>query len=354
MTVDRRTALSLLGSSIGLATLAGCSETSDDSSPTAGDEETDETNDTQETTVSLDRTLPSYAAILPETEGTGYFYGAIDVETMASLLEDEDVEAGEEPTDPLLGNPIVVALYCAYAIELVGGSPSFEAFNSNNETADDETAETFLFADGVYAFAGTYDVEGFAAAIEERDAYTEEASAAASAVYVHDESGEVVGISDDVYALSYPNESDDAFDPVATVERTVATAAGDRDPKHETDDGFERLLRAGASDGITLGLATTDEEFARDTLENAADDTDGLTFAFDAFEGAQGVHQQLSVAGDDATARAIVTYANADRVAIDRLESALGTEADTVETATAHDGTAAVVDAEYTADLVDE
>ena len=352
-TLDRRTALALLGSAT--AALAGCSETAEDAdageNADGSDDADEETAETQPD-VSLDDTLPSYASVLPETDGTGYFYGAIDVETMASLLEGSDAEGGDEPTDPLLGNPIVVALYCSYALTLVGGSPSFDAYRANDE-ADERNAETFVFADGVYAFAGTYDVDGFVSDLDAIDVYERERVADRYAVYSDAESGEVVGVAAGAYALSYPNENDPDFDPVAAVERTVATAAGDRAPKHETDDGFADLLRAGDDDGITLGLYTADEEFADATLESAADDAEQLTFAFDAFEGAYGVHQQLSIAGDDAAARAIATYADADRVDVGALESALGSDADALETAVVRDGTTAVIDAEYTGDLVE-
>ena len=348
-TLDRRTALALLGSAT--AALAGCSETADDAD--GADENADDGSAETTPDVSLDDSLPSYASVLPETDGTGYFYGAIDVETMASLLEGSDAEGGDEPTDPLLGNPVVVALYCSYALSLLGGSPSFDAYRANAEV-DDRGAETFVFADGVYAFAGAYDVDGFVSDLDAIDAYERVRVEDGYAVYSDGETGEVVGVAADAYAISYPNENDSDFDPVTAVERTVATAAGDRAPKHETDEEFADLLRAGAADGIALGLYTSEEEFADATLESAADDADQLTFAFDAFAGAYGVHQQLSVADDDATARAIATYADGDRLDVEALESALGTDADAAETAVVRDGTTAVIDAEYAGDLVED
>lgn len=346
--LDRRTALALMGSAT--AALAGCSERVNDLAES--DTGRSDGDDDARPAPPLDDSLPSYASVLPETDGSEYFYGAIDVETMASLLEESDAEGGDEPTDPLLGNPIVIALYCSYALTLLGNSPSFEAYRANGD--ETQGAETFVFADGVYAFAAAYDLDGFVSDLDAADAYEQERLEDAYGVYSDPESGEVVGVAAATFALSYPNENDPDFDPVTAVERTVATAAGDRDPKHDTDDGFERLLRAGAADGITLGLHTSDNEFDPATLESAADDTNQLTFAFDAFGGSNGIHQQLSVAGDDAAARAVVTYADADRLDLDRLESALGTDADGLETAVVRDGTTVVIDAEYTGNLVED
>ncbi|AEH37967.1 hypothetical protein [Halopiger xanaduensis] len=361
-TFDRRTALSLVGS--GMLALAGCSETTDDADSGNGDgtdgpdDGTEDDQSTDDADVSLGTELPSYATVLPETDGTGYFYGAIDVETMASLLEGSDAEAGDEPSDPLLGNPILVALYCSHAIGLLGNSPSLEAYRANSETEQaDGTQETFVFADGVYAFVGAYDFDGLTADLESVDAYEPETVASEYATYADPETGEVVGVTDEVFAFSAPSGSDSDFDPVTAVKRTVATAAGEREPKHAVDDGFDALLRAGENDGIALGLSTADDEFAAETLESAADDADQLTFAFDAFAGANGLHQHLSVGngeGNDASARAVATYADAERLDRERLESSsLGTDADSVAVAVVQDGTTAVVDAEYAGDLVD-
>ncbi|SEW32304.1 hypothetical protein [Natrinema salifodinae] len=337
----RRTALSLLGA--GMASLAGCSETSDETDPESDAEDEDEADDP------IEGELPSYASILPTTENSSFFYGAIDVETMGTLLEDEGAETGREPTDPLVGNPVVVALLCSFGLRLLGTSAGFDAYMEHNETADGE--EQFVYAEGVYALVGTYDRDELAADLEE-SSYSVETEADAYAVYTDDNSDEVVGVSDDVYAYSYPNGSDSEFDPIAAVERTVATAAGEREPKHQADADFERLLRAGDATGITCCLYTDDDEFDADTLaDDQASDDKGLAFEFDAFDGAYGAHQQLAVSGDaGATARATVAYGSEDQVDEDRLESALGTEADaeTVAISSAdHSEATVTVEAEY-------
>lgn len=335
--LHRRNALGLLGA--GMALLAGCSETADDDEDSTADDE----GSTPETD-SSDGELPSYASILPATEESTFFYGAIDVETMGILLDDQGASEGAEPTDPLVGNPVVVALLCSFGLELLGRSAGFEAYVTNNETADGD--EQFVYAEGVYVLVGSYDRDGLAADLE-RVGYTLETETDAYGVYAADEGGEIVGISNEVYAYSAPNGSDSEFDPVAAVERTVATAAGDREPKHDADDDFERLLRAGDTRGIGCCLYTDADAFDSATLsDDRASDSDNLEFAFNAFEGAYGAYQGLRVSGDAAaTARATVVYSGDDRVDEDRLESALGTEAETV--AFDRDGPTVTIDAEY-------
>ncbi|WP_222919010.1 hypothetical protein [Natrinema sp. SYSU A 869] len=340
----RRKALHLLGG--GMAFLAGCSETSDGNGN--GTDESDSNN----TSDSIEGDLPPYASMLPMNDRSAYFYGAIDVETMSTLLNDEGAEAGAEPTDPLVGNPVIVALLCSFGLQQLGTSAGLGAYTDHNETADGE--EQFVYADGVYALVGSYDRDGLATALEAAG-YTAESEADAYAVYTDGESDEVVGVSDDVYAYSYPNESGSAFDPVTAVERTVATAAGDRTPKHEDDDGFDRLLRAGENSGITSCLYTDGDEFDADSLSSGrATDEDGLQFEFDAFKGANGVHQQLAVTDTDAaaTASAVVTYSSEDQVDEARLESSLGTEAEAVDFVTT--ASSVEIDAEYSGEFARE
>ncbi len=323
----------------GIAFLAGCSNTSDGTEP-------DDDGDSSGSDGSIDGDLPSYASMLPTTERSSYFYGAIDVETMNTLLQDEGAESGQEPTDPLVGNPVVVALLAAFGLQLLGSSAGFEAYTGNNITADGE--EQFVYADGVYALVGSYDRDALTTDLE-NEGYTLESETDAYAVYAAGGSDQIVGVTDSVFAYSYPNGSDSTFDPTAAVERTVATAAGDRRPKYEADDGFERLLRAGENGGITCCLYTTDDQFASETLSNdQASDSDGLQFAFGAFEGAHGVHQQLGVSGSNtATANAVVTYSGEDLVDRSRLESSLGGDADADTLVFERDGSTISIDAEY-------
>ena len=332
--IRRRNALGLLAG--GMALLAGCSESADgngDGTDSADDEPTD----------SAAGELPPYASMLPTTEQPEYFYGAIDIETMTTLVDDKGAEAGAEPTDPLVGNPVVVALLCWFGLGQLGTSAGFDAYDDNNETGDGE--EQFVYADGVYALVGSYDRDGVATDLETAG-YSLEAEGDGYAVYADGGSDEIVGVTDGVYAYSYPNGGDSSFDPVVAVERTVATAAGERAPKHEADDGFEGLLRAGDNGGIACCLYTDDDAFASGALAaDQASDTDSLQFDFGAFEGADGVHQHLSVAGTTATARATVSYSSADLVDEGRLESSLGTEADAATVDRAE--TTVTVDAEY-------
>ncbi|MFC4541711.1 hypothetical protein ACFO5R_07200 [Halosolutus amylolyticus] len=344
--VHRRKALHLLGAGAGTALLAGCSESSDDTGTNPDDESSGDDQPTGE--------LPSYAPILPETDDQQYFYGAIDQATIAALRDDEGPEDGAEPTDPLLANPVAFTFnYYLFGLSQLAESASFEPYRENDRTDDGNGA--FVFVDGTYALKGTYAFDGFTSDLEDAG-YDVETEAETYAVYTDPDSGEVVGVSDKVFAFSYPNANDPDFDPITSVERTVATAAGDREPKHETDDEFESLVRAGENDGIAVCLYTTDDEFDEDTLSNetSEDGSDGPTFDFTAFAGAAGVQQRLSITEDDVAARATstVVYSSDDRVDETGLESELGTDADT--TSVDRDGTSVTVTADYAGEIVDE
>ncbi|OAQ53936.1 hypothetical protein HTG_06605 [Natrinema mahii] len=347
-TYRRRTTLGLLGA--GMAFLAGCSGSSDDgngSDDGTGDEPDD---DSDEPTGDADidgenGDLPAYASILPQSDDQSYFYGAIDGATLDTLLNDEGAAEGNEPTDPLLGNPVIMAvLFGSF------GSPdSREAYLNNDRTAADEGV--LVDANGVYAVEGRYDRNGLVADLESAG-YTAETETDAYALYSDADTGEAVGVSDEVFAVTAPNSNDDGFEPVAAVERVLETAVGDREPKHAVDADFEWLLRASSTDGMALCRYTETDAFDPEALGNEQVSSDTLEFAFGAFEGANGVHQQLSLGDGDATASAVVTYADEEGVDRDRLESALGTDADSVTFE--QDGSAVAVDAEYSGDLVEE
>ena len=359
--IPRRQTLYLTG--IGMAALAGCSGASDDPDDTdANANESDETTDdpseqtpndgedeTDEYDGSIDAgELPSYASLLPDHGQSEYFYGAIDVETMVALFEGEDVQSGEEPTDPLVVNPVVIALLSSYGLTLLGKSPAANAYSSHDETTDGKS--TLVYANGVYAIDGEYDRDGLETTLEE-DGYVTQDANDAYAIYSHEETGGVVGVTDEVFAFPNPDATAD-LDPAAAVRRTLETAVGQREPKHATDDEFEWLLRAGNNGGITTGIYTDADEFDAAWLgtDQSDDGTGSFESEYGAFEGANGAHQHLVLADDNgARAGAIVTYADENRVDVDRLESSLGTEADTVDVV--RDATAVSIDAEYSGDL---
>ncbi|MXV64396.1 hypothetical protein GS429_20460 [Natronorubrum sp. JWXQ-INN-674] len=347
--VDRRRALGLV--SAGLAFLAGCSESADPS-----DDDGRSTEESNETTIDPDGELPTYASLLPETNREAYFYGSIDAPTLQSIVENQHAGDGDDPADPLVGNPIVLAIRFAQ----LGDVTAFTVYQEYDETPFEDGE--LVDANGVYALLGSYDRDTLHTGLESAG-YERERDEDAYTVYSDADSGEAVGLTEDVFACTVPNQFDPGFDPVDAVERTVATAAGQRTPKHEIDDDFERLLRSGATGGISLGRYTESDEFDPDSLGEPQLSA-SLEFAFGGVEGANGVHQQLSLesenengvgdgnVGNDATATAVVTYAGDDRVDVDRLESAFGTEADTRDIA--RDGASVLIEAEYTGEFAGE
>jgi len=146
--------------------------------------------------------------------------------------------AGREPTDPLVGNPVVVALLCSFGVQQLVDSagatrtPKTTRRPTAKNSSSTPTASTRSSARTTEpASRRTSRLR----AIPSRAKGTRTSSTPTA-------SDEVVGVSGGVYAYSYPNGADSEFDPVAAVERTVATAAGDREPKHEADEDFDRLL----------------------------------------------------------------------------------------------------------------
>lgn len=356
--INRRQTLYLTG--MGMTALAGCSTSSDESDGTADDptnqtpdDGADEPADPGETT-EYEGTieagaLPSYASLLPDLGRSEYFYGAIDIETMVTLLEEKDVQSGENPTDPLVVNPVVIALLCFDGLTRLRDSPAANAYSTHDETPAGES--TLVYANGIYAIDGEYDRDGLEATLEE-DGYATQVADDGYTIYAHEETGGVVGVTDAVFAFPNPNAGGSEFDPTAAVRRTLETAVGRREPKHATDDEFEWLLRAGHNGGITTGIYTDAGEFDATWLgtDQSDDGTDTLESEYGPFEGANGAHQHLALADDNgARAGAIVTYAAEDRVNVDRLESSLGTEADTVDVV--RDGPAASINAKYDGDL---
>lgn len=366
--INRRETLYLTGT--GMAALAGCSGSSDESddadsdsdesddtaddstdqTATDGADDADEIDETDEYEGSVDAgALPSYASLLPETDRSEYFYGAIDIETMVALFEEEDVQSGEEPTDPLVVNPVIIALLSSSGLTHLRELPAANAYSSHDETPAGEAV--LVSVNGIYATLGEYDRDGLETTLEE-DGYERRNTADAYAIYTHGETGGVVGVTDEVFAFPDPNAGWSEFDPTTAIRRILETAVGRREPKHATDDEFERLLRAGSNSGITTGIYTDADEFDAAYLGSDRSDegTGSLESDYGAFEGANGAHQRLVLADDGgARAGAVVTYADEDRVDVDRLESSLGTEADAVDVV--RDGTAVSIDAEYAGDL---
>ncbi|SIR84341.1 hypothetical protein [Natronorubrum thiooxidans] len=331
--VNRRQTLGLFGA--GMALLAGCSETSDDGDGSSGNGTDSPADD--------DGEVPTYASFLPETDRSTYSYGAIDAATLQSLVDAEDAAAGDDLIDPLLGNPVVMAVLFGR----IGATKTFGIYQEIDETPAD--AGEIVDANGVYALVGSYDRDAIGTALEDAG-YARERDDTSYAVYTDADSGEVVGITDDVFAFTVPNQADPEFDPIDAVERTVETATGQRPPKHETDDEFARLLRAGETGGISLGRYTEADAFDVDTLGDQQL-TGTLEFAFGGVEGATGVHQQLLITDDGATATAAVRYGDDDRVDLERLE-VFGTQADAREVD--HDGASVRIEAEYAGGLVDD
>ncbi|MFC6717634.1 hypothetical protein ACFQGT_03870 [Natrialbaceae archaeon GCM10025810] len=346
--MDRRTALALASS--GLTALAGCSDPTSDGGSN-GDEGADSKADSDADASIETGDLPAYASVLAETESEEYFFGAIDLEALSTIASSRgDHEAGENPEDPLVRNPVAF-LITFQLFSRLGRLPAYDAFADNDETSSDEGH--VLLVEGVNVLYGSFDVDGAEADLETAG-YASAAEGDDFSVFVDEETGDSVGVTPSVFAFASPDESAPTFDPRDAVEGIVRADAGDTEPKHATDVDFEWLLRAGTGDGIALCYYAETEALPTADLESEQPDegTEALTFDFSAFEGARGVHQHLSMADDGgAHAETVVSYDDEAAVDADRLESRLGSQADSVDLLT--DGAAVRVEAEYEGDVVE-
>lgn len=393
--LNRRTALCLLGSGLSLA-IAGCSDSTGDdgadgdsgdgddadgesddgtdgtdSESDGGDSDDDESDEELIPEGSIDLgDLPAYASALPNVDDEeGFFFGAIDAETLELLFEDDGEDDGDEgedgdddPEDPLLLNPLVMVVFAFFVLLALGFSEFAQVHDENDRASQGEGY--VLFAGDTSVIVGEYDLAGVRSGLADLgyEAVVDESD---RVVYYDDAQATAIGATSSLFAFTSEDDDDPEFDPVAAVERIVDAATGAAAPRHETDEDFETLLRAGTGEGVVLSLYTDDEEFPADELE---DDVEGegedeaddgteeedpdIDTDFDPFRGAKGLHQSIDVLdADQPDATAIVQYASEDRIDAERLTSALGTEAE--EVTFVRDGALVRVDAIYATDDVE-
>jgi hypothetical protein len=247
----------------------------------------------------------------------------------------------------LLVNPTAFVQFCSSSLVRLAMSPATRAFDTHGEVSD---TSTFVYVDGVYAITGGYARDAFGDT-HEQAGYVPETDETADGVYVHENTGEVAGVSDDVFAYAPRSDNGDESAHTATVvARILSTAAGDQPWRSETHEEFGRLLRNGGTDGIAVGCYSSAEPFTKERLERVSPEpaSGDLEFQFGSLEGATGIHQRLSIDGDeDAVARAVVRYPTAESANLGRLESSFGTSVSDGETL--EERRTAVIEAEYDA-----
>ncbi|MCU4740496.1 hypothetical protein [Natronoglomus mannanivorans] len=372
--VSRRAALCLLGTGLTLA--AGCSSSEETEGDGNGSTETGaegENLDGEGDPAIETGDLPAFTQALAATPDENYFFGAVDLETMWTVFDgdgdrrfegDEDEsESGETPTDPLVVNPLSAALI-GYVVLLGLG---FSAAGSVYERNDRAGGEGYVvFANDTNIVVSDYDFDGIVADMGELD-YEEVLLEDDRAVYYDASTGQAVGATESlfVYAHESENGDEDEFDPIAAVERHVDAAVGERPLEHETDDDFEWLLRAGDTTGLVFCLFSDADELAADATdldEDEFESTEGGDSGTDLdvddqpYEGAKGGLQHLDIVTDESRpfASAVFTYASEDRIDEERLEDAVGTQAEAGSTTVVRDGARVRVEATYAEETLEE
>ena len=331
--LHRRQALGLVGA--GLVLGSGCTDL-------LGGTEPIETGD-----------IPAYASVFPERDVPEYAFGAVDLETFQVVTAATDVDERHPPTDPMLVNGLGT-VYLAYLyLQEAGRYGLGPVLEEQSESAG---GEYLIFSAGAGAVYGSYDLAGIEHDLEALgyDEYRRESDLA---VFGTDDASVSIGATTNAVVFAADAGADD---PVSIVERAVETDAGEREPMHASNEGFEWLLRAGDTDRVTFCLYATDGELGVGDLDDRALDQDGealdpdeddgddeLAFDFDAFDGSAGVLQHLDVVSSDdrPTASVTLVYGDEDDIDEDALEVNLGTEADSMTIA--QEDTTVKVDAEY-------
>ncbi|WP_207588847.1 hypothetical protein [Halomontanus rarus] len=376
--VSRRRALCLLGTGLSLA--AGCSSADEmDGNGTRDETETPDSSDSDSSTGTIETgELPAFAPALADSPGERYFFGVVDLETMWTAFdgdgesefssggdsaEGEDGSDGDQtPTDPLVVNPLFVALI-GYVVLLGLGFSAAGSVYERNDRVDGEGY--VVFANDTNIVVSDYDFDGIVRDMGELD-YEEILREDDRAVYYDASTGQAVGATASLFVYAYESEEDgDGFDPIEAVERHVDAAVGERPLKHETDDDFEWLLRAGDTTGLVCGLFSDDDELADDETALEGDDleptegsdsVDGLTFDGRPYNGAKGGLQHLDIVTDETRpfASAVFTYADEDRIDEAVLEDSVGTQAEAESTTVIRDGAGVRVEATYAEETLEE
>lgn len=370
--VNRRTALCLLGTGLTLA--AGCSSADETDGNGIGDEaENSSDDDTDSSTTAIETgELPAFAPALADSPDESYFFGAVDLETMWTAFDSDgesefssgsDSDEGDEtPTDPLVVNPLFVALI-GYVVLLGLGFSAAGSVYERNDRADGEGY--VVFANDTNIVVSDYDFDGIVRDMGQLD-YEEVLREDDRAVYYDATAGHAVGATASLFVYAYESEEDeDGFDPIEAVERHVDAAVGERPLKHETDDDFGWLLRAGDTTGLVCCLFADGDELAADDTALEGDDleqteggdsADGLNFDGRPYDGAKGGLQHLDIVADEARpfASAVFAYAGEDRIDEAVLEGSVGTQAEAESTTVIRDGATVRVEATYAAETLEE
>lgn len=368
----RRQALCLLGS--GLALLAGCSDSSGDESDDGDGQATEEDGESDdsdggggETTAEADEEtderqiesesidageLPVYASHLADVGADSYVVGAVDFSTMDRLVDDsgDDADAGgDEPTDPLLVNPLTIALFGYFAFAAIVDAEYRSTFGGNDRTPEDEGH--VLIAQQTNLFLGSFDFEGLLSGFREFD-YDEITAGDDRAVFYDESTSQAIGFTPDLFAFAYESADGDV-DPVERVSAFVAVDRGDAPPKHETSEAVEFLLRAGEASGVSLLLVSEDGIDPDEPLLETETDGEDYPFHEAPFAGAVGAQQHLDASDRErSTASAVVTYPDEERIDEPTLLEELGTEAESASFR--RDGASVAVEAEYAADELED
>lgn len=308
---------------VGLAAaggLAGCAEDGA-TTPTA--------TGTPTATPTEQSAIPSYADFVPDGDGpVGFTMWDLDIEPGHRIST-----VPEEPTDPLRYGSTLGA----YVEFLTGGFMQMLTYPFDADRLDTGGRERTLNVNGVAVQELPVDLSGAIADAESGDA-TVQFEADDRAV-IAGSTGGTFGLTED--ALAFPVVS--AADATALVRDVVDTRAGAATPRHETDDSFAALLRAGDTTGsVACGYGPETDLSSVVGAESSL----GISLPAEGYEAASGAvfHIDLDNGDPPQPASGTVRYADESSVDAESLSS-LGSAAENRELT--QDGQTVRVTGEY-------
>ncbi|WP_436909196.1 hypothetical protein [Halosimplex marinum] len=325
MTVDRRT---VLRTGAALASVGGIAGVS------TGDTDGRAGRSLDGAARARQGSVPEYANWIPapsavsDPQSVGVAYSAT---TEAALGPDSE----EAPSDPMLANPATLGGASTLTWlglgqlgihePVIGPTPE----EGERDPADVPTERTLVVGSetNTTVYLGSFDAGAIRAAVD-AGSFSE----ASGELYAHDEQERFLTWNDRAVVVGNSQ---------SLVEAVRAAGTGEGSRRHEADDDWAWLLRTAGSGGLTCAILG--EGGPAQVGQGGSGDS---PMDFSMFEGSRGVAQTASVEGGAlARASAAVVYPSADDVAVDRLESALGTAAD--DTALTSDGPRVTMAATY-------
>ncbi|MFB6082766.1 MAG: hypothetical protein ABEJ94_00805 [Halorientalis sp.] len=331
--LDRRSVVQCLGLAAA-GGLAGCSgsqdgstdtpeqSTGENSTPTgtAGAVTPDESFAVENGTISAGE-LPPYADLLPTIGDDALLFSAFGTETESGH---EIGETPAEPTDPLRFDGLAGAV----TGRVLGAFLLSTDFGFRVRRLGIDGTKRVLSVGGVGVQVLPVDFAGAMADLESADVSIR-FRADDRAVFVGPE-GDVFGLTADALVFASAEQRSGSFSPVERIRAIVDARTGAERAKHETDEGFARLLRHAGTGGSVAGAYAPTSDLATLVEGRTGDASPArVRFVTDGFGAATAGLFRMGLTNGDAPqqARGTLFYPTPDAIDEDALTTTVGAAA---------------------------